>query len=147
MPRVRIDLFVSLDGYASTIDQTPANPMGEDWGRLTAAYAATRTFQERVFGDTSGAGTTGIDDSYAAGHFESIGAEIMGATMSASTRSPMTRTGRAGGVTSLRSAPRSTSSATRRRDRRSPWRVARRSTFAAGRSRTFLPRRPRRPVA
>jgi dihydrofolate reductase len=79
--RVRIDLFVSLDGYASTTDITPENPMGEDWERLTAAYAATRTFHERVFGDTSGAGTTGIDDSYAATHFEGIGAEIMGATM------------------------------------------------------------------
>ena len=76
MTRVRIDLFVSLDGYTST-GQTPENPMGEDWGRLTAAYAATRTFHERVFGDTSGAGTTGIDDAYAASHFEGIGAEII----------------------------------------------------------------------
>src|ERR687890_2175001 len=80
MTRVRIDLFVSLDGYTST-GQTPENPMGEDWGRLTAAYAATRTFHERVFGDTSGTGTTGIDDSYAAAHFEGVGAEIMGAAM------------------------------------------------------------------
>ena len=55
--------------------------MGEDWERLTAAYAATRTFRERVFGDTSGAGTTGIDDAYAAGYFEGVGAEIMGAGM------------------------------------------------------------------
>jgi dihydrofolate reductase len=81
MARVRIDLFASLDGYASTTDQDSDNPMGEDWGRLTAAYAATRTFRERVFGDTSGAGTTGIDDSYASAHFEGIGAEIMGAAM------------------------------------------------------------------
>ena len=81
MTRVRIDLFISLDGYASTTDQTSTNPMGEDWGRLTAAYAATRTFHERVFGDTSGAGTTGVDDSYASAHFEGVGAEIMGATM------------------------------------------------------------------
>jgi dihydrofolate reductase len=80
MTRVRIDLFVSLDGYTST-GQTPQNPMGEDWGRLTAAYAATRTFHERVFGDTSGAGTTGVDDAYAAAHFEGVGAEIMGAAM------------------------------------------------------------------
>jgi dihydrofolate reductase len=79
--RVRIDLFISLDGYASTTDQAPTNPMGEDWGRLTAAYAATRTFHERVLGDAGGAGTTGVDDSYAAAHFEGIGAEIMGATM------------------------------------------------------------------
>src|SRR3954447_13307555 len=81
MTRVRMDLFVSLDGYTSTTDGTPDNPMGEDWGRLTAAYAATRTFHERVFNDSSGAGTTGIDDSYAAAFFEGVGAEIMGAAM------------------------------------------------------------------
>jgi len=80
MTRVRIDLFASLDGYTSG-GQTSDDPMGTDWGRLTAAYAATRTFHERVFGDTSGAGTTGVDDSYAAGHFEGIGAEIIGAAM------------------------------------------------------------------
>ena len=55
--------------------------MGQDWNRLVAAYAATRTFRERVFGDTSGAGTTGVDDKYAAAYFEGIGAEIMGAGM------------------------------------------------------------------
>jgi dihydrofolate reductase len=81
MTRVRIDLFISLDGYTSTTGHAPDNPMGEDWARLTAAYAATRTFHERVFGDTSGTGTTGVDDSYAAAHFEGIGAEILGATM------------------------------------------------------------------
>lgn len=81
MTRVRIDLFVSLDGYTATTDHAPDNPMGEDWGRLTAAYAATRTFHERVFGDTSGTGTTGLDDSYAAAHFEGVGTEIMGASM------------------------------------------------------------------
>ena len=80
MTRVRVDLFASLDGYTST-GQTPQNPMGEDWGRLTAAWAATRTFRARVFGDTSGTGTTGIDDSYAAAHFEGAGAEIVGAAM------------------------------------------------------------------
>lgn len=81
MTRVRIDLFISLDGYTSTTGRSLENPMGEDWGRLTAAYLATRTFQERVFGDTSGTGTTGIDDSYAAAFSEGVGAEIMGATM------------------------------------------------------------------
>jgi dihydrofolate reductase len=80
MTRVRIDLNISLDGYASG-DHTPEHPMGEDWGRLTAAYAATRTFRERVLGDTSGTGTTGIDDSYAVAYFQGIGAEIMGAAM------------------------------------------------------------------
>jgi dihydrofolate reductase len=78
--RVRIDLFASLDGYTAAGGDED-NPMGEDWGPLTAAYAATRTFREKVFGDTSGAGTTGIDDSYAASFFDGVGAEIMGAAM------------------------------------------------------------------
>src|SRR5947209_9663102 len=81
MTRVRIDLNISLDGYSSTAQHTPENPMGEDWDRLTAAYVATRTFKQRVLGDTSGAGTTGIDDAYGAAYFEGIGAEIMGAAM------------------------------------------------------------------
>ncbi|MBK1870168.1 dihydrofolate reductase family protein [Aestuariivirga sp. YIM B02566] len=78
---VRIDLNISLDGFATTTDQTPEKPFGEDWPRLVAAYAATRTFRERVFKDTSGKGTTGIDDRYASDYFANIGAEIMGAGM------------------------------------------------------------------
>ncbi|MEP6842034.1 MAG: dihydrofolate reductase family protein [Pseudolysinimonas sp.] len=81
MSRVRLDLFVSLDGYTSKPDGTSDNPMGDDWGRLTSAYTATRTFHEKVFGDTSGAGTTGLDDAHAASFFEGVGAEIMGAAM------------------------------------------------------------------
>jgi dihydrofolate reductase len=78
---VRVDLNVSLDGYATTEGGTPDNPFGDDWTKLTAAYAATRTFRERVFHDTSGEGTTGVDDRYAAAYFEGVGAEIMGAGM------------------------------------------------------------------
>lgn len=76
---VRVDLLISLDGFASTTDQTEDNPFGEDWSRLVEAYVATRTFRERVLGDASGAGTTGVDDRYAQGYFDGIGAEIMGA--------------------------------------------------------------------
>jgi dihydrofolate reductase len=79
--RVRVDLNISLDGFATTTDQTPENPFGEDWGRLTRAYVSTRTFRSRVLGDTSGEGTTDIDDEFAARYFEGIGAEIMGAGM------------------------------------------------------------------
>jgi len=46
-----------------------------------AAYVATKTMQEHVFGDTTGKGTTGIDDTYARAYFENVGAEIMGAGM------------------------------------------------------------------
>ncbi len=76
---VRVDLLISLDGFATTTDITPEKPFGDDWGRLTASYVATRTFRERVFHDTSGAGTTGLDDAYARAYFENTGAEIMGA--------------------------------------------------------------------
>jgi dihydrofolate reductase len=81
MTRVRVDLNISLDGFATTTDQTPEDPMGADWLRLTEAYAATRTMRARVFGDTTGAGTTGVDDEFAARYFEGIGAEILGAAM------------------------------------------------------------------
>ena len=78
---VRVDLMISLDGFATTTDQTPEQPFGEDWPRLVAAYAATRTFRERVFHDETGAGTTGVDDDYARDYFTNVGAEIMGAGM------------------------------------------------------------------
>lgn len=78
---VRADLNISLDGRATTTDQTPENPFGDDWGRLVGAYTATRTFRERVLGDTSGEGTTGVDEQYAHAYFEEVGAEIMGAGM------------------------------------------------------------------
>jgi len=79
--RVRADLNLSLDGFGSTADGTPENPMGADWFRLVSAYTATRTFRERVLGESGGAGTTGVDDAYAARYFKGIGAEIMGAGM------------------------------------------------------------------
>lgn len=78
---VRVDLIISLDGFATTTDQTPEAPMGTDWGRLVEAYVATKTMRERVFKDTSGKGTTGVDDKYAKAYFENVGAEIMGAGM------------------------------------------------------------------
>lgn len=81
MTRLRLDLFASLDGWTSAPEEGSDNPMGEDWGVLTAAYAATRTFRARVLGVTDGSGTTGVDDTYAAAYFEGVGAEIMGAAM------------------------------------------------------------------
>ncbi len=73
--------MISLDGFATTTDQTPEAPFGEDWPRLVGAYIATRTFRERVLKDTNGAGTTGVDDDYAKEYFANVGAEIMGAGM------------------------------------------------------------------
>jgi dihydrofolate reductase len=78
---VRVDLNISLDGVAAPADPSPQDPMGADWGLLVEDYMATRTFRERVFGDSSGSGTTGVDDRYAAAYFDGIGAEVMGAGM------------------------------------------------------------------
>lgn len=80
MSKVRLDLHLSLDGYMSG-GHSESAPMGEDWGKLTSSYVATKTFQSRVLGDTTGRGTTGIDDKYAAAYFEGIGSEILGAGM------------------------------------------------------------------
>ena len=78
---VRVDLMVSLDGFATTTDQTPENPFGEDWSRLTQSYVSTRTFRQRVLKQTDGGGTTGVDERYAQAYFDGIGAEILGAGM------------------------------------------------------------------
>jgi dihydrofolate reductase len=87
MSLIRMDLHLSLDGLMSA-GQSEAAPMGDDWGKLTKSYVSTKTFQSRVMGDTSGKGTTGIDDKYAAAYFENIGAEIMGASMFGFTSHP-----------------------------------------------------------
>ncbi|MDN4479797.1 dihydrofolate reductase family protein [Demequina muriae] len=78
---VRIDLNISLDGFATTTDGTPDDPIGKDWWRLVAPYVATRTVRARVFQETEGRGTTGVDDRYAQEYFAEVGAEIMGAGM------------------------------------------------------------------
>lgn len=78
---IRVDLNISLDGNATTTDQTPDHPFGADWPRLVHAYTSTRTFREKVLHDTSGGGSTGVDDAYARAYFDGIGAEIMGAGM------------------------------------------------------------------
>ena len=78
MTRVRASLFSSLDGYAPA-GQSPQDPMGDGWGRLTEWWASTRTFQRSILGRDSG--TTGLDDAYAVAFFSGVGAEIMGAGM------------------------------------------------------------------
>jgi len=78
---IRMDLNISLDGFATTTDQTEENPFGEDWARLVRAFAETKTFRSRVLHDASAEGTDGVDEKYAQARFVNIGAEIMGAGM------------------------------------------------------------------
>lgn len=103
---VRVDLNISLDGFATTTDQTSEDPIGEDWSRLVAAYVATRTFRERVLHDMSGEGTTGVDDEYAKAYFAELGAEIMGAGMFGLHSFPDDPNGEAGGAKNRRSGSR-----------------------------------------
>ena len=111
---VRVDLNISLDGFATTTDQTPDDPFGPDWARLVDAYVTTRTFRARVLGETSGEGTTGVDDQYAQAYFAEVGAEIMGAGMFGLHAVGDDPDWRAGGATSLRSTSRCSCSPTGR---------------------------------
>jgi dihydrofolate reductase len=77
MVRLRAhDIAVSLDGFATGEGQSLETPFGHAGGRLMQWFFPTRTF-----GSMSGrepAGTTGIDDTFAAASWNGIGAEIMG---------------------------------------------------------------------
>ena len=76
-----------MGGIVMLANQSPANPMGEDWVRLVAHYLATKTMRDRVLGETSGEGTTGVDDRYASAYFVGIGAEILSEPWNASVGS------------------------------------------------------------
>ena len=148
MTRVRIDLFASLDGYTSA-GQTPENTMGGGLGkRLTAAYVA-RPAPSRSASSAIPAVAV-LPASTTPTPPRSLRASAPRSSArpcSACTPSPTIRSGRAGGVRRLRSGPRSTSSPTRHRVRRSRCRAGRCSTSVAPQSKTCSPRRPRPPTA
>jgi dihydrofolate reductase len=86
MPRLRVHGFaVSIDGYGAGPKQDLDNPLGIGGMALHKWAFATRTFQQ-MFG--SGAGTTGIDDDFAARGFDNIGAWILGRNMFGPIRGP-----------------------------------------------------------
>lgn len=100
MTRVRMSLFISLDGYASTTGSSLKNPMGVDRERLTETSSTTRTFRRFVAGDTSGAGAGGLDDHHAAETSRAPVPRSRVPLCSACTHFLTTRTGRDGGQTS-----------------------------------------------
>src|ERR1700730_12487148 len=86
MPKVRVHGFtISIDGYGAGPKQDLDNPLGIGGMALHKWAFATRTFQQ-MFG--SGAGTTGIDDDFAARGFDNIGAWILGRNMFGPIRGP-----------------------------------------------------------
>lgn len=54
---------------------------GRRLGTTRGGVRRHQTFRERVLHETTGEGTTGIDDRYATAYFDEVGAEIMGAGM------------------------------------------------------------------
>jgi dihydrofolate reductase len=88
MTLVRVESFtISLDGFGAGPDQTREEPLGVGGEALHDWFIPTRTFQ-RLDLIPRGAGTTGIDDDFAARGFRNIGAWILGRNMFGPIRGP-----------------------------------------------------------
>jgi dihydrofolate reductase len=86
MSKLRVNSFgVSLDGYGAGPDQGLDNPLGRGGEELHRWFYPTRTFQ-RMYG--KGAGTTGVDEDYAARGMANLGAWILGRNMFGPVRGP-----------------------------------------------------------
>jgi len=86
MSRLRVASFsISLDGFGAGPDQTLQNPLGVGGESLHEWVFPTRTFQ-RMHGN--GAGTSGVDDDFAARGFQNLGAWILGRNMFGPIRGP-----------------------------------------------------------
>ena len=77
MVRLRAhNIAVSLDGFGTGEGQSLETPFGHAGGRLMEWFFPTRTFGAMTGREP--AGTTGVDDVFAAASWAGIGAEIMG---------------------------------------------------------------------
>ena len=86
MSKVRVASFaISLDGFGAGPDQSLENPLGVGGRSLHEWVFPTATFQA-MFGNK--AGTTGIDNDFAARGFSNIGAWILGRNMFGPVRGP-----------------------------------------------------------
>lgn len=78
--KLRVNSFsISLDGYGAGPHQDLANPLGVGGMALHEWFFPTRTFQE-MSGDGK-AGTTGVDNDFAARGMAGLGAWILGRNM------------------------------------------------------------------
>ena len=85
MPKLRLNLTMSLDGYVAGPDQSLESPLGSGGGDLHEWAFATRSFR-RTHGMEGG--DTGLDDEIAAMWNENVGATIMGRNMFGPVRGP-----------------------------------------------------------
>lgn len=87
MSRVRVESFtISLDGYGAGSGQSLDHPLGLGGTDLHPWLLPTRTFQKMLFGKD--AGSTGVDDDFAARGFRNVGAWILGRNMFGPVRGP-----------------------------------------------------------
>lgn len=90
MSKVRVHNFsVSLDGFAAGEGQSLETPFGHAGSRLVEWAMATRTFR-RMGIPGPGEGSQDVDEAFASGWAEGIGAEIMGRNKFGPQRGPWT---------------------------------------------------------
>lgn len=88
MSKVRVAaLGVSLDGFGAGPNQSLENPLGERGPELMGWVFPTQFFQ-KMHGDGSSNGTTGVDNDFAMRSFENVGAWILGRNMFGPIRGP-----------------------------------------------------------
>jgi len=88
MGKVKVSAFsVTLDGFAAGPNQSLENPLGERGGEMMGWFFPTQFFQ-KMHGDGSANGTTGIDNDFAMRSFENVGAWILGRNMFGPVRGP-----------------------------------------------------------
>lgn len=88
MSKVRVAaLGVSLDGFAAGPNQSLENPLGERGPELMGWVFPTQFFQ-KMHGDGSANGTTGVDNDFAMRSFDNVGAWILGRNMFGPVRGP-----------------------------------------------------------
>jgi dihydrofolate reductase len=78
MPRLRLSITMSLDGYAAGPDQSVEHPLGVGGGALHEWAFAVRAFRD-AHGTEGGA--TGLDDDVARESIANVGATVMGRNM------------------------------------------------------------------
>lgn len=87
MSRLRVESFtLSIDGFGAGPDQDLEHPLGVGAEALHAWMFATRTVQQKLFGNDDG--ETGVDDDFAARGFDHVGAWILGRNMFGPVRGP-----------------------------------------------------------
>jgi dihydrofolate reductase len=87
MSKLRVSNFtISLDGYGAGPDQSTENPLGVGGEELHDWFVGTRTFRETH--GMEGGEQDSIDDKFARGGFDNIGAWIMGRNMFGPVRGP-----------------------------------------------------------